>query len=195
MQYKTRAIVLKVVRYRDSDLIVNLLSEDGELISALARSALKSKKRFGGGALEPTHHLEVVYQKKPSDDLEKLVTLTEAKIINGFEGLRSDYDRLQVGLEIVMTVNKVLKSGATEQNSVFSMLGHALKNLESHPSPETVRLHFLARFLNQQGVLPHEAQFESLLTLPMAKGAELNLPPQQIRLLQQSLANFARQYF
>ena len=49
---QSRALLLRSVDYRDSDRIVTLLTEDFGKISALARGARKSQRRFGG-ALQP----------------------------------------------------------------------------------------------------------------------------------------------
>lgn len=49
---QSRALLLRSVDYRDSDRIVTLLTEDYGKISALARGARRSQRRFGG-ALQP----------------------------------------------------------------------------------------------------------------------------------------------
>lgn len=194
MQSRSKAIVLRAIRYRDSDLIVHLLTDSGQLLTAMARSALKSKKRFGGGALEPTHHLDIVYQKKASEDDDKMALLLEAQVIDGFDKLRSDYERLQVALDILATISKVLKPGDTEQVNIYNMLGHALKNLEKSTNPKLIKVHLLARLLSQQGVLPHEPAFEPLLSCPMAKSLELKLSDKEINNLEQVLTSHTRQY-
>ena len=50
--HQTRALLLRSIDYRDSDRIVTLLTEDYGKLSALARGARKSQRRFGG-ALQP----------------------------------------------------------------------------------------------------------------------------------------------
>jgi DNA repair protein RecO (recombination protein O) len=49
---QSRALLLRSIDYRDSDRIVTLLTEDYGKLSALARGARKSQRRFGG-ALQP----------------------------------------------------------------------------------------------------------------------------------------------
>ena len=72
-------ILLKKVRFAESDLILTGISSEGEKKSFLARSALKSRKRFGGGVLEPTHFVEIGYSEKPGEN--RLGTLDEASLI------------------------------------------------------------------------------------------------------------------
>lgn len=59
---RERIIVLKKTVYRDSDLIIRGLNSQGAKLSFIAPAALKSRRRFGGGVLEPTNFIEVVYQ-------------------------------------------------------------------------------------------------------------------------------------
>ncbi len=47
--HTVRALVLRAVPYRDADLIVTLYSREHGKLSAIARSARRSRKRFGGG--------------------------------------------------------------------------------------------------------------------------------------------------
>ncbi len=48
-QLRTDAIVVRRVAYGEADLIVTLYTRELGKISALARSARRSRKRFGGG--------------------------------------------------------------------------------------------------------------------------------------------------
>ena len=82
-------ILLKKVRYGESDLIITGLSAEGEKKSFLARSALKSRKRFGGGVLEPLHHVKLTYSDR--SDKHQLSVLEEAQILNDFNLLKKNY--------------------------------------------------------------------------------------------------------
>ncbi len=57
MKEKTRLIILRTIKYSEADLIVHGLNTEGARINFMAKSALKSRKRFGGGVLEPTHYM------------------------------------------------------------------------------------------------------------------------------------------
>lgn len=194
MQSRIRAIVLRVTRYRDADLIVHLLTEKGQSVAAMARSALKSKKRFGGGVLEPTRHIEAVLQTRSQEADDRLVTLSEAQLVDPFDQLRSDYTRLQVALEIVGLVDKMLKPGDSEQVSLFNLVGHSLRRLETHSDPSILKMHFQARLLDQQGVLPHEAVFEIFLKTPISSGEEIRLSKAAQLGAEKLLNSYLRQY-
>jgi DNA repair protein RecO (recombination protein O) len=72
----TEALLLRRVEYGEADLVLTLLTEKLGKVSALARGARKSSKRFGG-ALEPMHTLAVELDERPGAEL---FTLLEAKL-------------------------------------------------------------------------------------------------------------------
>ncbi len=90
-QQVTRAFILRTVDYRDSDRILTLLTRDLGKISAIARWARSSRKRFGG-ALEPFSLLEVSLSAGRGHD--KMFLLTEALLVDSHPGLATDLDRI-----------------------------------------------------------------------------------------------------
>src|SRR5688572_17916216 len=69
-------LLLGKVDYRDSDWIVTLFTEQRGRVSALARGARRSTKRFGG-VLEPMHTLTLALDERPASEL---MILREASI-------------------------------------------------------------------------------------------------------------------
>src|SRR6185295_14750751 len=103
-----RAICLSKTKYGEADLILKFITAQGDVYSAIAKSALRSKKRFGGGVLEPTHYMQITLDKRTAmNDDERLSVLNEAKLIDDFPQLKTDYDRLQLGLHFVKLVGTV----------------------------------------------------------------------------------------
>jgi DNA repair protein RecO (recombination protein O) len=72
----TQALLLRRVEYGEADLVLTLLTQKLGKVSALARSARKSMKRFGG-SLEPMHTLLIELDERPGAEL---FTLLEAKL-------------------------------------------------------------------------------------------------------------------
>lgn len=90
MLVKEKVFILKKTRYGEADLILQALTSRGARVSLFARAALKSRKRFGGGVLEPTHFIQAVYEEWQGRGGESpLLPLREATLLKGFEGLRS----------------------------------------------------------------------------------------------------------
>lgn len=164
-------IILRKIKYAESDLILHALSSEGEKLSFLARGALKSKKRFGGGVLEPLHFCEFHYRISSGEG--KLNILNEAGIINDFPGLRSDYERLSFGLKILESVSKVSLEGDTESTRLFQLIGHALSYLEQTENLEIFQLQFYLKFLLQQGVLSAEPWMVPFIKTSLQQSSEL----------------------
>ena len=153
-QGKDRFIILKKIKYAEADLIIHGLSPRGEKLAFIARGALRSKKRFGGGVLEPTHFVSFTY--KQASEHGQLNVLQEATLVNDFPGLRTDYDRLETALHILECVSKVSQEGDRDSEFLFNLLGHTLKALESTPDVLVLKMHFYLKFLLQQGVVNAE---------------------------------------
>lgn len=153
-----RAIILRKIRYSESDLILHCLNEQGSQINLLAKGALRSKKRFGGGILEPTHLLKLTYRKRENSVEDPLHWLEEASLLRDFSGLKQDYDRLEVAFELLQTVGKVSFEGLQDGEEVFQLLGHALMAAEKVKSLNQLRHLFQLKLLWLQGVLPEGLQ-------------------------------------
>jgi DNA repair protein RecO (recombination protein O) len=72
----TRALLVRRTDYGESDLVLGLFTEERGLVSALARGARRSRRRFTG-ALEPMHTLSVRLEEKSGAEL---MVLAEAKL-------------------------------------------------------------------------------------------------------------------
>ncbi len=90
-QHSTEAVLLRKLPHGEADLIVNVYTERLGRISALARSALRSRKRFGG-ALEPMHTLFLELDERKTSEL---FSLREASIRVPRLGLTQDLERMQ----------------------------------------------------------------------------------------------------
>ena len=183
MLVKDKVFVLKATRYGDADLILNCLSSKGARISLFARSALKSKKRFGGGVLEPTHYINVLYDEKnsPSSSESRLGTLKEASLIENFPGLRTDYARIETALHVVHLVGSVIREGEVDSGDLFNLLGNTLRTIEKTEVSNAnqlnhLRTHFEVKLLANQGVLPvDDLEEQQLLRLPISESEKVNL--------------------
>jgi DNA repair protein RecO (recombination protein O) len=89
--HKTLALVLGRVDYGEADLVVTLFSETLGRVSAMARAARKSTRRFGG-ALEPIHTLSVALDERTGSEL---YTLREASLQIVRRHIVSDLGRLE----------------------------------------------------------------------------------------------------
>ncbi len=171
-QGKDRFIILRKIKYSEADLILHALSPKGEKQSFIARGALRSKKRFGGGILEPTHFVSFIYKLSSSEG--RMHVLQEATLINDFPGIRKDYDHLELALHIVECVSKVSQEGDHNSEFLFNLLGHTLKAIETAEEPLVLKMHFYLKFLFQQGVVSAEQWMSPFLKANLSETNQLN---------------------
>lgn len=176
---KTKGLILRATKYGESDLIVSVLTLEGTKISLLARGALRSKKRFAGGVLEPTHFVELQFQKAASEN--RLSVLTEALLLDGFEGLRKNYDKVETALFVIETLSKVSQEGDIIAEGLFNLAGNSLRALEKTSDLKTFKLHFCLKLLFQQGTLEPENWMGPYLKISMVEHEALkqNADPQR----------------
>lgn len=158
-----KMIVLKKVKLSESDLIVHGLTVNGARLHLVARGALRSKKRFGGGVLEPSHFIEIEFT--PANENSQMGVLLEAKIVDSFEGLIKDYYRLDTALRLLEVIAKSSPGG--EMPGSFDLLGNALKSLDLGHRQDRVELQFLVKLLWIHGLLEKEDWMLEFLRLPI----------------------------
>ena len=69
--HQVEAVVLRTWPVHEADQLVSLFTRDHGKIKGVAKSAAKSRRRFGG-ALEPMTHVRAHYADKPSQELVRL---------------------------------------------------------------------------------------------------------------------------
>jgi DNA repair protein RecO (recombination protein O) len=168
-----KGIVLKKTKYKEADLILQVLLSQGTKVSFLARGAMKSKKRFGGGILEPTHYIQMTVSLSSSPD--RMGVIEEAVLLSGFDWLRLDYDKLETALWMLDSVNKISVEGETENADLFNILGNSFKGLQHGSQMLSSRIQFGLKMLHSQGVLEVEDWMKDYLTVSLAE--QNRLPP------------------
>jgi DNA repair protein RecO (recombination protein O) len=169
---KTKAIILSKTKYGEADLIIRLITNEGEVYSAIAKSALKSKKRFGGGILEPTHFISAVIQKS-DENSERMSVINDAQLIDSFSALRTDYDRLELAFHLLKWTSVFAREGDSHKE-IFDLLGHSLKTLETHNDFKLLKAVFELKTLQLQGILPNDPTFAPLLSRSIRDQSVLN---------------------
>lgn len=88
----SEAVVLRAWPIRESDLVLSFFTRDFGLLRGVAKSALKSRKRFGG-ALEPMTIARAWFAERPRQDL---VRLDQLEILASPLSVPVDHARLAV---------------------------------------------------------------------------------------------------
>ncbi len=167
-------LILKKNKYAESDLIIHALSTIGAKRSFMAKGALKSKKRFGGGVLEPMHYVQLTYREARSEN--GLSYLSEASIIEDFKHIRTDFDKIHFALNIMNCAYHVSQEGAFDSQFLFNLVGHSLKFLNTSTPDQlsTFKLHFYLKFLYQQGVISIDPWMAIFLKANLSDSGTLN---------------------
>lgn len=162
MSITEKVIILKTTKYGEADLILHGLNKKGGKLHFIAKSALKSKKRFGGGVLEPLNYAEIsyIFNKK----FDGLHILEEARLINDFPLLRKSYDRLELALYFLSIIDRISMNEDIHSADNFNLLGNALRKAETTENLNLLRCAFEIKVLQFQGVLDGIDEFKDILS-------------------------------
>jgi DNA repair protein RecO (recombination protein O) len=138
--HQTRALVLQRVAYGESDWILQLFTEQIGRVSALARGARRSQRRFGG-SLEPIHTLLLQLEER---DGSALLTLRDAGIDVVRSRITTDLDRLRAAGRALGWVRGSVPE-RTPEPGVWQTLHTLLDRLDSLEDPGFVSV-FTAEF-------------------------------------------------
>ena len=149
MRVTTPAIVLRTVDYGEADRVVTLFTRQVGKLSALARGARKSVKRFGA-ALGLFGVGEAVLVDKPNVELSALERFDGAR---GFPALMSDVAKVAHGGYACEVVRELIPPRQPEPE-IFELLVTFFAALEAAPArAETLRI-FELRLLDALGLRP-----------------------------------------
>ena len=129
-----QALLLRRVEYGESDLVVTLLTDTIGRISALARGARKSVKRFGG-VIEPMHTLRISYDDRSGAEL---VVLREAKLERARPFLVTSLENMQAA---GLALNWVRKAAPprTPEPEVWAAMTELLDRLGDPDAKKSAR--------------------------------------------------------
>lgn len=143
------AVVLHHTNYGEADTILTLFTAEYGLQKGFARSARKSRKRFGA-VLDP--FTQAIFQWKPGRG--DLVMLEDAELVTSRVGIRCDFQRLSLasyGSELVL----LLLEDGEPHPQIYELLCAFLDFLASGGGLPIARLLFELRLVYLLGYIPH----------------------------------------
>ncbi len=153
------AIVLRKAASGEADLVVTFLTRELGLVSALAKNARKSRRRFGGGLLEPGMAAWYFFRFKPARDLA-LVEKGESIDCEAPPQNPLVYALATFALELVAA----FEAPHNPAQESFTLLLKHLKRLKSAENnlyeARCCSLSFCLKYLELAGFAPH---FDSCL--------------------------------
>jgi DNA repair protein RecO (recombination protein O) len=156
--WKTEVVVLRSIRYGESDRILHLFTLERGRVGAIAKGARKTTSRFGA-RLEPFSHVELVLHEGRGE----LHTVTSADLLASHDASRTDAYRMaagHVGLESVLRL--FLEGDASPRafhalTRFLDLLDGVDAELPAMPALEPLVLSFQLKLLWLAGYLPHLA--------------------------------------
>ena len=151
----TPAIILRRIDYGDFDLILSLITLNGGKISAIAKSAKRSKKRFAG-ILEPFSILDVVLTTGKGKN--RLPLLQEAALKCPFTVIRTSFLKAAYASYWAELINDGMEE-SERQKDIYLLFHHALEWLDvGHRSEAALSILFQMRFITLSGYGPNLTQ-------------------------------------
>ncbi len=147
---ETDAIVLECIDHGESDVIITLFSRDEGRITAIAKGAKKSLRRFVN-KLELFSFLHIVCTRKAG---RSLAFLAEADLHTSFLNIRKDLELYLVA----SVIREFLLVGIREEEPderIFRLSLWSLHNLDLIQQPKAILALFLIRFFDYVGYRPN----------------------------------------
>ena len=134
MTHSSKAIVLSIEKFGEADCYIRFLTQKWGVISTLAKSARKSKKRYIGG-LDLFCHNEIFLRGDPNDR----PYLLELTVINSFPQIRESLEKVMIAGKAVQWIKK-LADVPTPMPNLYSLLGQTLALIEKETNIERLDL-------------------------------------------------------
>ncbi len=127
---RTEALLVRKAPFGEADAIVTLFTEERGMVSAVARSALKSSKRFP--SLEPMHLLRVGLDERAGAEIG---VLAEAEIARTRLALTADLARLEAAGHALRWVRRAAPPH-TPEPALWAVINTFLDDLDVAPGVE-----------------------------------------------------------
>ncbi|MGB0621039.1 MAG: DNA repair protein RecO [Myxococcota bacterium] len=146
------AILLRAVDYGESDRIVHLLTERGGRLTAIAKAARRSHRRFPG-TLDVFNRLKVEGRQKPR---ASMAFLEKAMLVEPHLGLRRDPARYALGSFLVEMLDRLAPEGIVGEDAerLFAYATESLRLVARVSPSSSLRVLLELRGLDALGLRP-----------------------------------------
>jgi DNA repair protein RecO (recombination protein O) len=148
----SEALILRSVDFGESDRILHLLVPEAGRLTAIAKGARRSVRRFAG-TLDLFNHLAVrVDWQRPG----RMSRLDQARLLRGFAPLRSDPARFGLGCYLLELLDRLAPEGANRSDAkrLFAFALSALEWVAGRPPTAQLRVLLELRALDALGLRP-----------------------------------------
>ena len=142
---KIKGIIVSTTPFKETSKILNVLTEDGKIVSMMARGVKQAKNVLRSKTNNFTYGYFYTYYKE-----DKLSTLTNVDIINDFENIKNDLELISYLNYLVELSEKVAKQ--TTSNNIFDLLITALEKINDGFDPIIIKNILEIKFLDYLGL-------------------------------------------
>jgi DNA repair protein RecO (recombination protein O) len=149
---ETSALVLRTVEFGEADWIVHLLTPERGRVTAMAKHARKSVRRFAG-SLDLFNHLQVRIHPRRRGGMP---LLDRAKLVSAFLPLRTNPVRYALACYVTELVSRLAPEEGVgrEMRGIFAFALEALQTLEQCEPDARMRVLLELRALDALGLRP-----------------------------------------
>jgi len=147
---KTEAIIIKSLNWSDTSKIVSLYTKDLGRIDVIAKGVRRKNHQYAT-IIESLNHIEIVLYVSEKRDLQNLGNIT---VINNFNSMRLDLDRMSVGYAILELLDTFFQTGEGDP-VFFGFLICQFEALNAESQPLVVLWYFILKLLSYLGFKPH----------------------------------------
>ncbi len=153
---QTTAILLRSIDFGESDRILHLLIPESGRLTAIAKGARRSVKRFAG-TLDLFNHLRVQIDRRREGAMARL---DQAVLIRAFSPLREQPARFALGCYLLELLDRLAPEGGarTDTQRLFAFSLRALAAASERPPDARLRLYLELRLLDLLGLRPELAR-------------------------------------
>ncbi len=148
--HKDEAIVLSKRAYGESDRIIHLFTIHAGKVSAIAKGAVKSQKRFAN-TLEPFNHIRVEYFEKHG---RGMVRIENADLVSGNSGIETSMKRMCSASYFTEFIDRMTRE-REPHGSLFLTLNEFIGLVRSKDPAYPDILHYQLKMLDILGYHPN----------------------------------------
>jgi DNA repair protein RecO (recombination protein O) len=149
---RTEALVLRSADVGESDRILHLLVPAGGRLTAVAKGARRSRRRFAG-TLDLFNHLRIEVERRGTRSLARL---EHATLLEAFTPLRADSARFALGCTLIELLDRLAPEGAAgaDGSRLFDFALGALRLVAARVPDARLRTLLELRALDALGLRP-----------------------------------------
>lgn len=148
MLHKTRGIVFKYFKYRDSSIIAKIFTEEFGLQTYIVNGVRSSKAKGKIAFYQPLTLLEMVVYKKPNADINRI---SEIRCSHPLKSIPFEITKSSIGVFLSEVLYKVIKEDESV-TALFDFVYHSIEVLDSLESDyHNFHLQFLIKLSHHLG--------------------------------------------